>query len=427
MFLSKLRFFQVAWRAFLCVGALCIPDVAYGAWGIVDNLNLAPFVPHVLDAMMTVAVGMYEFFVGHGNGPIYLLIYGIVGIAIGLYLVKIYFPKSWLAFFGFSGGGDLWDDKTTGLTIAENVLKPVMRGLIAILVLLQVRPVYVTQWLVNPFLQLGAIYTDKISAAVAGGNAPDVACPASVTQKAWISEESCKFLVQPVADISHANNQVIKRGFDFINRGLSGLLTLIPHGGEDFLNIITGILIVFAFVGCNLFMALLIIQAIFNFGMALILYPFSVLTWVIKPKNSDKWFDIYPPFEGIVTALQKLVVTMIACAFILAINVAVIHALFQWDSSVFVAGANGMATSNVPHIQGDSLGFGSHSILWLSAILTFYLMAQIFRRTREQLNKYTPGMDKLYTQVTGDAKTMVGNMKKAGRGLSGALGIGKKK
>ena len=41
--------------------------------GIIDQFNLAPFVPLVLDAMMTIASGGYDFFVGNGNGIIYLL------------------------------------------------------------------------------------------------------------------------------------------------------------------------------------------------------------------------------------------------------------------------------------------------------------------------------------------------------------------
>ncbi len=428
MFLQKPRFWCLLRGAIFCAAMLILPASAHAAWGIVDYLDLSPFVPLVLDTMMAVATGAYDFFVGRGNGPIYLLVYGFVGLTIGLYLIKMYFPKSWLGFFGFSSGGDMWDAKTTGTTIAENVARPVVRGMIAVLVLLQIRPVYITEWLINPFLQFGALYTEKISAAVATTPAPAVECPPDIVQKAWISKSSCEFLVQPVSDLTHANNGMIKRGFDFINRGIRGLVTLIPHGGEDFLNIISGILIVVTFVGLNLFMALLIIQAIFSFGMALILYPFNVLTWVAKPKRPNEWFDIWPPFEGIVNAMQKLIITMIACAFILCINVAVIRALFSWNSSVFVAAAGGAAGSNLP-VAGDGgmLGFGQHSILWLSSILTFYLMFQIFNRTRAQLNKYAPGMDKMYKDVTSDAKTLSASIKKWGTGVGQAMGIVKKK
>ena len=66
----------------------------------------------------------------------------------------------------------------------------------------------------------------------------------------------------------------------------------------------------------------------------------------------------------------------------------------------------GAAMSNVPQIANSSMGFGQHSILWLSAILTFYLMIQIFERTRAQLKKYASGMDGLYNQVTRDSKTV---------------------
>lgn len=409
------------------VAFLIAPAPAAAAWGIIDSLNLAPFVPLVLDALMAVATGGYEFFVGNGGGIIYVLVWGFLAVSLSLYLVKLYLPKTWGSLFGFSGGGDMASGKATATNIATNMLKPAIRAIIAATILLQIKPVYMTQWLVNPFLQFGALYTHSITETIndAGVAAPKIECPESILQKEWISKESCEFLVQPVADISHANNQVIKRGFEFINRGLRGLITLVPHGGEDFLNVITGILLVFTFVGCNLFMALLIIQAIFNFGMALILYPFQVLTYVVKP--SDKWFDIWPAFSGITKALQQLVITMIACAFILCINIAVVKSLFQWSSSIFVVAAGGMASSNVPQVANSAMGFGQHSVLWLSAILTFYLMLRIFDMTRDQLKTYTGGgMDKLYNQVKGDSKTMLGSAKKLGKNIGKAIGFIKK-
>ncbi len=428
LFVSRLcRYIGRATCVAAGVALWCGPAHAMG--GIVDALNLAPFVPLVLDALMAVATGAYDFFVGRGGGIIYVLIWGFLGLTMGLYLVKMFFPKDWLAFFGFSGGGEMWDGKASGTTIAENMFKPALCAIIAATVLLQIKPVYVTEWVVNPFLQLGAIYTEQISDAVSvpGSAAPRIECPPDVVAQGWISAESCAFLVQPVSDLSHANNQVIKRGFDFVNRGLRGLLSLIPHGGEDFLNLITGILLISTFVGCNLFMALLIIQGIFNFGMALILYPFQVLVWVVKPKDASKWFDIWPVFSGIVKALQQLVITMIACAFILCINIAIIRALFQWNTSVFNVAAGGAAMSNVPQIANSSMGFGQHSILWLSAILTFYLMIQIFERTRAQLKKYASGMDGLYNQVTRDSKTVWRGANDWGKKIGRAAGWIKKK
>ena len=309
------------------------------------------------------------------------------------------------------------------MTIAENMLKPMIRAMVAAILLLQIKPVFVTQWLVNPFLQFGSIYTKAIISTineVGITNTTDVKCPPDIVEKKWISETSCEFLTQPIADLSHANNQIIKRGFQFITNGLRGLMTLVPHGGENFLNIISGLFIVFTFVGCNLFMAFLIIQAIFNFGVALMLYPFNVLVWTVKP--SDKWFDPWPVFSNIVKALQDLIVTMIACAFILGLNVALIKALFQWNTSVFVVAAGGAATANVPTVANSAMGFGQHSIFWLSAILTFYVMQRIFDVTREQLNSYTKGMDTLYKQVKGDAKTTVGNVTKAGKAIGTAIG-----
>ncbi len=407
----------------LMVAMFCAPSDAHA--NIIDALNLAPFVPMVLDAFMMVATGTYEFFVGTLDKPgiIYTMIWVFLGFTMTVGLVKMYIPKKWLGFIGISGGGEFESGKITAFKIVEDILKPGFRAVIASVILLQLKPVYLTEWLVNPFLQLGAIYTHAITEQIneTGMQAPDVQCPPDIIEKAWISESSCKFLVQPVSDLSHANNQIIKRGFDFLTTGLRGLITLVPHGGEDFLNLVTGIILIITFVGSNLFMALLIIQGIFNFGMQLILYPFSVLTYVFK--SSDKWFDIWPAFGGITKALQQLIVTMIACAFILCINLAIVKALFQWNTSVFVTAAGGSAYSNVPTVANSAMGFGEHSIMWLSAILTFYLMFRIFDKTQEQLNKYIGGgMDDLYKQVKSDAKATVGTVKKWGTGVGKAIG-----
>lgn len=395
----------------LSVVGIFISHDAFANWEIIDNLNLSPFIPMILDAFMTVATGGYEFFVGNGTGIIYVCVWGLMFYSIFMYAIKMYFPKQWLEFLGFSGGGDLWNGNVTLYGSTEKILKDTMRAVVAATFLLQVKPIFVTEWLVNPFLRFGSVYTHAITEMIneTGVQAKDVECPPDVISQGWISNESCKFLIQPVSDLSHANNQVIKRGFEFLTRGIRGLVTLIPHGGQDFMNVVTGIILIITFVGCNLFMALLIIQGIFNFGMSLILYPFQVLTWVAKP--SDKWFDFWPAFNGIIKSLQQLVITMIACSFILCINIAVIHALFRWNTSVFVVAAGGTAYTNLPGINNSAIGFGEHSILWLSAILTFFLTQTIFTKTREQLEKYAPGMTGLYNQTKADANTAVNRIK----------------
>ena len=311
---------------------------------IVDSFDLAPFVPLVLESMMTIATSLYNYFVGNGTGLLYLLIYGFLIFSLSLYLVKMHLPSDWLKFLGFSGGGEMFSGKETGWTIAGNVLQPCLRAIIAGLVLLQIKPVYVTEWLVNPFLEFGSIYTQEIFHTINGSSFESIdapICPESITREKWISTRSCDFLIKPVYIISKENNHIIKYGFDFIKSGLRSLLSLFPHAMDGILNIITGGLLVSAFVSANLFMALLIIQAIFDFCIALILYPFSVLTWVAK--KSDKWFDFLPVFDQIIDALKKLVITMIACAFILCVNLAIVRSLFNWSSSIFVATANGMA------------------------------------------------------------------------------------
>ena len=394
---------------------LVMPGNALADWGIVDKLNLAPFVPYVLDAMMSIASSGYDFFVGNGNGIIYILVWGFVAITIALYLVKLYIPGNWSGLFGFSGGGEMFSGNVTGETIIYNVLKPCLRCVIATALLLQIRPVVLTTVLVNPFLQFGAIYTNAITETihVNGAVAQQIECPESIIQQGWVSESSCKFLVQPVADLSAANNAIIKRGFQFITNGLRSLFVIVPHGSNGFLNLITGIILVSTFFSSNLFMALLIIEGIFKFGMALILYPFHVLSYVAKP--SDKWLDIWPAFAGITKELQNLVITMIMCSFMLCINVAIIKSLFTWNGSVFVVGAGGAATSNVPTFAQSVGGFGEHSILWLSSIMTFYLMFKLFQMTQKQLETYVGGRGQLYDNVIRDTKTFgsgISNIKK---------------
>lgn len=400
------------------------------AESIIDAYNLAPFVPLVLDTMMNIATSLYDYFVGAGDGLIYIFIYLFLAFYICLYLVKMFFPKDWLSFFGFSEGGDLWSGKATGWSISENVAKPCVRVIIACLLLLQIKPVYVTKFLVNPFLEFGSIYTQSIFQTVnrSSFDVSDVpSCPESIDTNnttGWISKSSCDFLVKPVYIISKENNHIIKYGLGFIKTGLRGLLTLIPHGGENILNIITGSLLVTAFVSSNLFMALLIIQAIFDFCLSLIMYPFNVLAWVAK--KTDKWVDIFPVFDQIIDSLKKVVITMIACAFILCINLAIVHALFNWSSSVFVVAAEGIAVTNVPSVT-NTMTFGHHSVLWLSSILTFFVMQNIFKLTRERLDTYTKGVPHtMYDNVSGDAKLMWGKVKAAPDKIKTIWQLGKK-
>ena len=373
---------------------------------ILDTFNLAPFVPMVLEVMMNIATSLYNFFVGNGTGLIYIFAYAFAGFYIAMYLIKMYLPKDWLGFFGFSEGGEMWDGKADGLSIIENVLKPCLRVIVACVVLLQVKPIYVTEWLVNPFLEFGSVYTESILTSASKTpigeiNAPE--CPESIAEAGWISKRSCDFLIQPVYIISKENNNVIRYGFDFIKSGLLGLTGFAPFVGGNILSLITGILLIIAFISSNVFMALLIIQGIFDICLSLIMYPFNVLAWVAK--KSDKWFDILPAFSQIIDALKKLVITMIACAFILCVNVAIVRALFNWTNTA----VGGMGT-----ILNTTMNFGHHSMLWIASILTFFLMQNIFNMTRERLDLYTSGASKspaLYNDVTNAAKITWGKIK----------------
>ena len=395
---------------------------------IVDAFDLSGFVPLVLTSMMNIATLLYNYFVGNGTGLIYTLIFVFLGYYLLLYLVKMHIPKDWLSFLGFDGGGEMWDGSATGWSIAENVMKPCVRAIVAALFLLQIKPADISKWFISPFLEFGSIYTETIfktvnKSSIETADAP--VCPASIKESKWISERSCNFLIRPVYIITQENNRVIRYGFSFIKSGLRGLMTLIPHGGEDLLNIITGFLLVVAFISSNVFMALLIIQAIFDFCFALTLYPINVLVWVAK--KSDKWLDILPPFSQIIDSLKKIVITMIACAFILCINLALVKSLFDWSSSVFVVAAGGTASSNLPSITNTSMNFGRHSILWLSAILTLFIMQNIFSQTQKKINDYTKDVSKdLYNDVTNNAKIYWNKAKAAPGIISDLWNAGKK-
>ncbi|MCQ2562261.1 MAG: hypothetical protein MJ158_01430 [Alphaproteobacteria bacterium] len=360
----------------------------YADYSLIDAFNLSIFIPLILEQFMNVATYLYNFFVGQGTGLIYILIYVFLGIYIALYLCKLYLPKDWLGFFGFNGGGEMWDGSATGWNIGFNVLKPCIRVIIATTLLLQIKPIIVTEWLVNPFLEFGAIYTNQIVKSIKDINLDDspIQCPKNIVTQNWISEKSCNFLVQPVHIISSANNSIIKNGIDTVAHGIKGIFLFSPSFVSSLMGIITGIILILTFVSSNLFMALLIIQAIFDMCLSLIMYPFCVLTWVAT--KSDKWFDILPAFKQIIEALKKLVITMIACAFILCVNVAIVHALFD-------------STQNI-----TNLNFGQNSLIWLSSILTIFLIHNIFTMTKERLKTYSGAKTSLYDDVVGDAKTI---------------------
>ena len=386
---------------------LVAPNNAF-AWGLlsVDSLDLSGLIPIVIDAFMFVANGTYEYFVGtNHNGLIYLLTWGFFVFYVSLYLIKLYIPKYWLSTFGFKADDSI--DKATGMSIAENVAKPAIRVLVAVTILLPLKPEYISKYAINPFLQFGSIYTQeiiKLSVGIETTNGPE--CPKNLLDTGWLTKQSCEYLITPVHDLSHANNTVIKRGFKYLSAGLQSLTGLMIHNsGQGFMNIITGILLIVTFTSCNLFMALLVIQAIFNFGMALILYPFNVAAWVAKKSNS--WFDIWPAFSGIIESLKQIVVTMIACAFMLCVNLALVHAIFQWNNRIFVAAAGGVAHAIAPNASPMSTGFSGHSMLWLSCLLTFFLMLKIFEITREKLTSYL-GKDStwLYETVKKDTKNI---------------------
>lgn len=343
----------------------------------------------MLDASAAVASAVYSAFVD--GGILTALIWGILAVSIGLYLIKLYFPAAWLDFFGFSGGGQMVAG-IGGFQIAEDVLKRIVRAIVAVSVLLQITPKQITEFAIEPFLQFGSVYVDSVvSVVLPGAAAPKSKCPAAMTD--FVSKNSCEFLTKTIDQVSEANNRVISKGIAFVLNGAAKVVNVFTIG-DGLLSLITGLLLIFAFFTNNLFMTLMIVRGIFKFGMALILYPFRVLIFVAK--DSDAWCDPFPVFKEIIDALKKLVVSMIAVAFVLMINLSVAGALTGLDP--------------------NSSGFGAMSATWLSALLTFWIMQRVFNETQAKLESWVGDKDMtgFYGQVKGDAMNIAGGVKKYG-------------
>jgi len=292
-----------------------------------------------------------------------------------------------------------------------------IRALFASIILIQIRPQHVTNYIIEPFLQFGAIYTNSITSVVlpSAGTA-QTGC--EVNLDGYMSNASCEFLMQPLNDISRVNNTIIRRGLDLLLGGLgtftyaavfttmsaaivvtAPILTpvVVPlyylgvgdSWGRALLNIITGIVLIATFFSFNLFTAFMIIQGIFKLGVALILYPFRVMVFVMN--KSDKWIDPWAVFKEIIEALKKLVIAMIAVSFILIVNVLVAAALFNFDFT-------------------ESAGLGAHSVTWVGAIMSFWVMSEVFKVTRKKLDEYVNDDD------------MSGAYEKIKKGFFGATG-----
>ena len=347
---------------------------------------------------MSVAMGIYDYFVGSGDGIIYIFIYGFLVFTTGLYLVKIYFPSEWLALFGFSGGGELWNPKTEIWnaepgkdSIISNVFRPFLRAAFAGIILLQIKPGYITHFVIDPFLEFGNVYVESMTQTIVPTDKRAVVdCPASLNE--YLSKNSCNFLMRPIAEVSAVNVAMIKEGLKFIQLSFK----------FDFLSKLTGLAIIITFFGANLFMSLLLVRGIFDFGMALVLYPFKVLVYVIKkPDDNSLWVDPWPPFEDIIKSLQKLIVSMIAVAFIMMINIAVSESMFKF--SIF---------------RAWTPDFGAHAMTFLTSVIMFLVMGKIYNMVNERLEKYVDNgeMTGFYGAVAEKTKHFAGK----------AVGLGKK-
>jgi hypothetical protein len=111
----------------------------------------------------------------------------------------------------------------------------------------------------------------------------------------------------------------------------------------------------------------------------------------------------------------------------LCVNLAVIRALFQWNKSIFVVAAGGSAYSNLPNTANTAMSFGEHSMVWVSAALTFYLFFKIFDMTQAQLKLYTGNeAGSLYNATKKDPLNLLSKVRAMGKSIGTATGWFKK-
>ena len=382
--------------------------------GWVETFSIAWMVPLVLDALMLVARAIYEYFVD--SGVFYAFITLFLLIDVSLYLMKMYFPKSWVEFLGMSGGGELYANPNAW-GMGESILKRMVRALLASVVLIQIRPHHVTNYLIEPFMQFGAIYTESITTVIMPSSRA-VPSGCYMNLDGYMSSAACEFIMKPMNEIARVNTAIISSGLGLTLRGIGGFAwrsaAIVVTGGigafflgegwaASLLNIITGIVLISTFFSFSLFAAFMIIRGVFKLGISLILFPFRVMTFVMN--DSDKWIDPWPPFKEIVKDVRNLVVAMIAVSFVLIINITVAAALLNFE------------------FDGEAVSFGAHSATWISAIMSFYVMFEVFKRTQKLVEDYVKDGDMtgMYAKVKEGFEKQTGEFARWGKSLWGII------
>lgn len=349
------------------------------------DLSLSPFIPITLDAISIVSMATFKL----AKDLFPSLIYIFLAVKITIYLFKMYMPKQLLGVLGFSGGGEMWDNPDA-MNIVQTTLKPIIRAVIALAFLLQLSPKIMTEAVVDPLLKFGAIYTEKVLEAT-----PNM-IPDTPNQVRNISSENKLFtnetvdsMRRPLDALSQANNEFIVLGGKMTLHGLAKL---------SILTILSGLVMMATFFSSNLFIALLLLQAIFYLGLSFIMYPFYVLIYVVK--DSKDWINPIPAFTDIFQSLKKLIITMIASAIVTILNIQMIKALYssgdveKFNSLMEIEDADALAGS-----------FGFQSMSWLYAIILIFLYYKIFTIIRGKISEYGGESDEtMYNNVKSDSK-----------------------
>lgn len=373
---------------------------------MIDNLPAVPdwisatsidkFVPFLIEIMMNVSAGLYDYFV-----PLLtMLMWTLVAFNLAVFVIKQYIPGDYLGFLGIGDGGKYYNDAASmSWGIPERLAKQIMRGAIATTILLGARPAFLTEVIINPFLSIGTTYTEFIlNASNVNANVP--AAPARQCEtRDFFSPEVCTNLSNPIAGIIYKNNQVVTLGLTMMS--IPAFMTGAPRvrggdlGGWLF-NFIVGLALVATFFISGLLLASLLIQGILNFCFEIMLFPFKAFKFVMQ--SHDTWANPWVALEGIITSLRKLVVSMIVSGIMVIINVTLIGAMF---------GAGGLGS--------EMNSWADKFTTLLGCVLCIVVLYRLFDIAQEKMTAYGASVDKeFYGNLTGAAT----NLGKQGVGLA---------
>ncbi|MDR0319559.1 MAG: hypothetical protein LBH81_02355 [Rickettsiales bacterium] len=363
-----------------------LPDVP--DW--MNGASLDKFVPFMIDVMTRVSAGLYDFFVPLVSAFIWTL----VGFNIMLFVIKQYVPQDWLDFLNIKNGGGYYDGKKTAELawgIPKKLAQMMMRAALATTILLAVRPTFLTETIINPFLKLGSIYTESILNSPPGEGSPKAGVGMECNTHSFFSPEICNQMANPISGIIYKNNQVVTLGLDMM--GVPSFITggnpmsKKPDMGLWLFNFFVGAVLAITFFLSGLYIASVILQGILNFCFAIMLFPFRTFKWVMQ--QTDAWANPTEALKGIIDSLRGLVVAMVIGGIMTLINLSLIAALF---------GQSG--------ISANLSSWSDKFMIALSSILALLVMTRLLEIAKEKMAKFGAPDETFYKNLTANAQTL---------------------